>query len=54
MNKIEHKTKEMKNVKFVSVIGRHWALDREKNWDRIQKTYDLLVHGKGREVKDIQ
>ncbi|MFX0122619.1 MAG: phosphoglycerate mutase (2,3-diphosphoglycerate-independent) [Candidatus Hodarchaeota archaeon] len=53
VNKIELLAKEIGNVKFVSVIGRHWALDREKNWDRIQKTYDLLVHGKGRQVKDF-
>jgi len=33
--------------KVVSVIGRHWALDREEHWDRVQKTYDLLVFGKG-------
>ncbi len=53
VEKMELKAKKMENVKFVSVIGRHWALDREKNWDRIQKTYDLLIHGKGKEVKDI-
>ncbi|MBM3473743.1 MAG: phosphoglycerate mutase (2,3-diphosphoglycerate-independent), partial [Armatimonadetes bacterium] len=33
--------------KVVSVIGRHWALDREEHWDRVQKAYDLLVFGKG-------
>ncbi|MGQ9733020.1 MAG: alkaline phosphatase family protein [Candidatus Zipacnadales bacterium] len=31
----------------VSVIGRHWALDREEHWDRVQRAYDMLVHGKG-------
>ncbi len=29
-----------------SVIGRYYAMDRDKRWDRIQKAYDLLVHGK--------
>jgi len=33
--------------KVVSVIGRHWALDREEHWDRVHKTYDLLIFGKG-------
>ena len=51
VNQIEHFTEKLGNVKFVSVIGRHWALDREQNWERIQKTYDLLVHGKGRSIK---
>jgi 2,3-bisphosphoglycerate-independent phosphoglycerate mutase len=28
------------------VVGRYWAMDRDKRWDRIQRAYDLLVHGK--------
>jgi 2,3-bisphosphoglycerate-independent phosphoglycerate mutase len=28
-----------------SVIGRYWAMDRDRRWERIQKAYDLLVHG---------
>jgi 2,3-bisphosphoglycerate-independent phosphoglycerate mutase len=30
-----------------SVVGRYFAMDRDKRWDRTQKAYDLLVHGKG-------
>lgn len=41
------------NAKVVSIIGRHWALDREYNWDRIEKTYDLLVRGKGKKISEI-
>ena len=33
-----------------SVIGRHWSLDREENWDRIEKTFNLYVRGRGRKV----
>lgn len=36
--------------RVVSVIGRHWALDREQHWDRVQKAYEMLVFGKGRRV----
>jgi 2,3-bisphosphoglycerate-independent phosphoglycerate mutase len=36
----------------VSVIGRFWSLDREENWDRIEKTYRWLVEGQGRAVPD--
>lgn len=39
--------------RVVSVIGRYWALDREENWERIEKTYRMLVHGEGRAVKDL-
>lgn len=35
---------------FVSLIGRFWSLDREYNWDRIEKSYRWLVVGKGRPV----
>ena len=35
-----------------SVIGRYFAMDRDKRWDRIQKAYDLLVHGKAEHHAD--
>ena len=38
---------------FVSLIGRFWSLDREHNWDRIEKSYRWLVHGEGRPVHDL-
>jgi 2,3-bisphosphoglycerate-independent phosphoglycerate mutase len=38
--------------RFVSLIGRFWSLDREQNWDRIEKSYRWLVHGEGRQVPE--
>jgi 2,3-bisphosphoglycerate-independent phosphoglycerate mutase len=35
-----------------SVVGRYWAMDRDKRWDRTQKAYDLLVHGRGEHHAD--
>jgi len=35
-----------------SVAGRYWAMDRDKRWDRTQKAYDLLVHGRGEHHAD--
>ncbi len=35
---------------FVSLIGRFWSLDREENWDRIERSYRWLIHGEGRPV----
>jgi 2,3-bisphosphoglycerate-independent phosphoglycerate mutase len=29
-----------------SVVGRYWAMDRDRRWDRIQLAYDMLVHGR--------
>ncbi len=28
-----------------SVIGRYWAMDRDRRWDRTKRAYDLIVHG---------
>ncbi len=36
----------------VDVLGRFWSLDREHNWDRIEKTYRLLVDGVGQPVPE--
>jgi 2,3-bisphosphoglycerate-independent phosphoglycerate mutase len=33
--------------RIASVIGRYYAMDRDKRWNRVRKAYDLLVHGKG-------
>jgi 2,3-bisphosphoglycerate-independent phosphoglycerate mutase len=35
-----------------SVIGRYFAMDRDGRWDRTQKAYDLLVHGKAEHHAD--
>ena len=32
--------------RIASLIGRYYAMDRDKRWDRIQQAYDLLVLGK--------
>jgi 2,3-bisphosphoglycerate-independent phosphoglycerate mutase len=29
-----------------SVIGRYWAMDRDSRWERVQRAYDMLVHGR--------
>ena len=30
-----------------SIIGRYYAMDRDKHWERTERAYDLLVRGKG-------
>ena len=30
-----------------SVVGRYFAMDRDKRWERVQQAYDVLVHGRG-------
>ncbi len=36
-----------KKAKIASIIGRYYAMDRDKRWERVKLAYDLLVHGKG-------
>ena len=39
--------------KVASVIGRYYAMDRDKNWDRVKLAYDLLVSGIGAEATSM-
>ncbi len=40
------------SVKLASVIGRYYAMDRDKRWERVKQAYDLLVHGTGEHSTD--
>ena len=40
-------------VRLASFIGRYYAMDRDKRWERIKEAYDLLVHGVGKKSEDI-
>ena len=35
-----------------SIIGRYYAMDRDKRWERTKKAYDLLVSGVGEKISD--
>ncbi len=35
-----------------SLIGRYFAMDRDKRWERVRKAYDLLVRGIGQPMTD--
>jgi 2,3-bisphosphoglycerate-independent phosphoglycerate mutase len=39
-------------VKIASVVGRYYAMDRDKRWERVKLAYDLLVNGKGQHSKN--
>jgi len=48
--KVEEACRELGTGEVVTVMGRHWSLDREENWDRIEKAYRALVDGAGTKV----
>ena len=39
--------------KLASVIGRYYAMDRDKRWERVKLAYDLMVRGIGEPTRDI-
>lgn len=41
-----------KKAKLASVVGRYYAMDRDKRWERVKLAYDLLVNGLGVHSKD--
>jgi 2,3-bisphosphoglycerate-independent phosphoglycerate mutase len=45
--KVEEMCQSLGVGQVVTVIGRFWALDREENWDRVEKAYRALVYGEG-------
>lgn len=40
------------NAKLASVIGRYYAMDRDKRWERVKLAYDLVVNGWGSKSND--
>ena len=40
-------------VKIASIIGRYYAMDRDKRWERVKLAYDLLVHATGTGTSDL-
>ena len=39
--------------KIASIVGRFYAMDRDKRWERVKVAYDLLVNGEGKVVTDM-
>jgi 2,3-bisphosphoglycerate-independent phosphoglycerate mutase len=37
---------ETDGARVGSVVGRYWAMDRDKRWERTQRAYEMLVHGR--------
>ncbi len=39
--------------KIASVIGRYYAMDRDKRWERVKLAYDLMINGEGKKTENI-
>lgn len=38
---------------IASVVGRYYAMDRDKRWERVKLAYDAMVHGTGEKTTDV-
>ena len=44
---------EETDAHIASIVGRFYAMDRDKRWNRVKEAYDLLVEGKGNQATDL-
>ena len=54
LKQIQSKIKQVKVGEIVNVVGRFYALDRDNNWDRVEKAYNLMVNGVGEQCSNLQ
>lgn len=52
IQEMQSKLKYIGIGKIASICGRNWAMDRNNNWDRIEKAYRMLTEGKGIQAED--
>ena len=38
---------------IADVVGRYYAMDRDKRWERLKEAYNLIVYGKGKQASDV-
>jgi len=49
---LQKKIDEIGCGKIASMVGRYYAMDRDKRWERTERAYDLLVKGTGARATD--
>ena len=48
---LEKKMQQLGVGEVASVMGRYYAMDRDKNWDRVQKAYNVLTKAEGEKAE---
>ena len=51
---LENKCKELEIGKISTIIGRYYAMDRDKRWDRVEMAYNALTLGEGKHFKTAE
>ena len=52
ISELEAKIKEKGIGKIATISGRYYSMDRDKRWERVQKSYDAIVNGKGQYARE--
>jgi len=54
IEKVENKLKEIGIGSIASISGRYYAMDRDNNYDRLEKAYDVIVNGIGPRTSSVK
>ncbi|PYS23897.1 MAG: 2,3-bisphosphoglycerate-independent phosphoglycerate mutase [Acidobacteria bacterium] len=49
---MQDKCREIGIGEIASLVGRYYAMDRDKRWDRIERAYKMLIDGEGERAAD--
>ena len=47
ISRFQSEIRYMNGISIATIIGRYWAMDRDKRWDRVEKAYNCMVDGVG-------
>lgn len=53
IERLTEKCQEAGNAHIASIIGRFYAMDRDKRWERIKIAYDLLISAEGKQATNM-
>lgn len=54
LDEFERAIADCPNARIGTIIGRYWAMDRDRRWDRTECAYNAIVFGKGEPAKSAE
>ncbi|MFZ5632831.1 MAG: 2,3-bisphosphoglycerate-independent phosphoglycerate mutase [Bacillota bacterium] len=54
IKQLEEKIKELKTGRIATVMGRYYAMDRDRRWERTERAYRALVDGQGLKALSVE
>ena len=54
VRQIQRKIDEIGIGEIATIVGRYYAMDRDKRWERTKKAYEMLTQGKGRKAENAE